>query len=143
MLRSGADHLMAVPYNEKYLVTCPVRAVGQLIEVGKHVGWDMTSGYLFPANESATERKGKPVRGKVPITAPQMSLNLKQYASEAGEQTDFSMHSFRSGGAVSRALAGDSLSSIMQKAFWKNPSTAWRCMRLMEVVSREQTESPW
>ena len=36
---------------------------------------------------------------------------------------------------MSRALAGDSLSSIMQKAFWKKPSTAWRYMRLMEVVS--------
>ena len=64
-----------------------------------------------------------------------MSLNLKQYVLEAGEHIDFSMHSFRSGGAVSRALAGDSLSSIMQRAFWKNPSTAWRYMRLMEVVS--------
>ena len=87
-LRSRADHFMAVPYIEKHLATCPVRAVEQLIEVGKHFGWDMTSGYFFPTIESATERKGKPVRGKGPITALQMSLNLKQYASEAGERTD-------------------------------------------------------
>ena len=80
---------MTVPYKEKHLATCPVRAVKQLIEVGKHVGWDMTSAYLFPTIKSATERGGKPVRGKDPITAPQMSLNLKQYASEAGEQADF------------------------------------------------------
>ena len=39
---------MVVPYNEKYLATCPVGAVEQLIEVGKHMSWDMTSGYLFP-----------------------------------------------------------------------------------------------
>ena len=45
------------------------------------------------------------------------------------------MHSFRSGGAVSRALAGDSLSTIMQRAFWKSHRQAWRYMRLMEVVS--------
>ena len=80
---------MAVPYNEKHLATYPVRAVEQLIEVGKHVGWDMTSGYLFHTIEPATERGGKPIGGKGPITAPQMSLNFKQYASEAGEQADF------------------------------------------------------
>ena len=87
---------MTIPYNEKHLMTCPVRAVEQLIEVGKHVGWDMTLGYLFPTIESATERKG-------PITAPQMFLNLKQYASEAGEQTDFRcIHSGRGGACRER-----------------------------------------
>ena len=45
-----------------------------------------------------------------PITAQQISLNLKQYALEAEEQTDFSMRSFRSEGAVSRALADSLLS---------------------------------
>ena len=45
------------------------------------------------------------------------------------------MHSFRSGGAISQALAGETLASIMQRAFWKRPSTAWRYMRLMQVVA--------
>ena len=45
------------------------------------------------------------------------------------------MPSFRSGGAISQALAGENLASIMQKAFWKRPSTAWRYMRLMQVVA--------
>ena len=80
-LRSGADHIMTVPYNERHLATCPVRAVEQLIDVGKHVGWDMTSGYLFPTIESAIERVGKSIRGMGPITAPPMFSNLKQYAS--------------------------------------------------------------
>ena len=45
------------------------------------------------------------------------------------------MHSFRSGGAISQALAGETLAPIMQRAFWKRPSTAWRYMRLMQVVA--------
>ena len=45
------------------------------------------------------------------------------------------MHSFRSGGAISQALAGENLASIMQRAFWKRPSTAWRYVRLMQVVA--------
>ena len=59
---------------------------------------------------------------------------LKQRGKDAGIQCPFSMHSFRSGGAVPRALAGEDLKTIMQKAFWKRPSTAWRYKRLMEVV---------
>ena len=76
-----------------------------------------------------------PVRGSTEVPTQQMSSAFKQYASRAGETQDFSLHSFRSGGAISRALAGDSLSSIMQKAYWKSPQTAWRYMRLMEVVA--------
>lgn len=58
------------------------------------------------------------------------SVTLRQQERQA-----FSLHSFRSGGAVSRALAGDSLSTIMQRAYWKSPKTAWRYMRLMEVIA--------
>ena len=45
------------------------------------------------------------------------------------------MHPFRSGEAISQVLAGYTLASIMQRAFWKRPSTAWRYMRLMQVVA--------
>lgn len=34
-----------------------------------------------------------------------------------------------------RALAGEDLKTIMQKVFRKRPSTAWRYMRLIEVVA--------
>ena len=44
------------------------------------------------------------------------------------------MHFFRSGGALTRALAGEDLPTVMQRAFWKKPSTAWRYLRLMEVL---------
>ena len=93
----------------------------------------MTKGYLFPGMSHG--KAGAPVRGKKAVTTSAMSQALKLYAKGAGEKQDFSLHSFRSGGAVSRALAGDFLSSIMQKAYWKNPKTAWRYMRLMEVVA--------
>lgn len=131
--RDGADHILTVPYDEQDISICPVRAVEQLVAVGSGAGWDMTKGYMFPS----TSKGGKdaPVRGKKAVTTSVMSLALKSYAKQAGEQQEFSLHSFRSGGAISRALAGDSLSSIMQKAYWKNPKTAWRYMRLMEVVA--------
>ena len=59
---------------------------------------------------------------------------LKVHARNAGERIAFTMHSFRSGGALTRALAGEDLPTVMQRAFQKKPSTAWRYLRLMEVL---------
>ena len=131
--RDGADHILTVPYDEEYVAICPVRAVERFIAVGKQVGWDTTSGYLFP--DISESMQGEAQRGKLPVATSRMSEALKRYAAAVGETQGFSLHSFRSGGAVSRALAGDSLSTIMQKAYWKSPKTAWRYMRLMEVVA--------
>ena len=131
--RDGADHILTVPYDEENVAVCPVRAVTQLIDIGKGVGWDMTGGYLF--SEISCGRDDKAIRGSLPISAAKMSAALKKYAQAAGETQELSLHSFRSGGALTRALEGDSLSTIMQRAYWKNPKTAWRYMRLMEVVA--------
>ena len=35
---------------------------------------------------------------------------------------------------LTRALAGGDLPTVMQHAFWKKPSTAWRYFRLVEVL---------
>ena len=130
--RDGANHVLTVPYDEEYVAVCPVRAVTQLIDIGKGAR-DITGGYLF--SEISCGRDGKAARGSLPISAAKMSAALKKYAQAAGETQEFSLHSFRSGGALKRALAGDSLSTVMQRAYWKNPKTAWRYMRLMEVVA--------
>ena len=117
--RDGDNHILTVPYDEGYVATCPVRAVTQLIDIDKGIGWDMAGGYLF--SEISCGRNGKAIRGSLPISAAKMSAALKKYAQAAGETQEFSLHSFRSGGALTRALAGDSLSTVMQRAYWKNP----------------------
>ena len=133
-LRSGADHLLTVSYDQQCWATCPVRAVEQFVATGTASGWDMTKGYLF-----LTISPGKsvvlPVRGSRPVSAPQMTTALKAYAVAAGERGEYSMHFFRSAGAISQVLAGENLQSIMQRAFWKQPSTAWRYLRLVQVVA--------
>ena len=74
-LRDSADHLISVPYDEKYVAVCPVRAVEQWIAVGRAAGWDMTSGYLF--FEISTGPNVRPVKGSLPISAAKMSTKLK------------------------------------------------------------------
>ena len=132
-MRDGADHLMTVEYDTKRMTTRPIRAVEQYIAVGTALGWNMTQGYLFP-RISRWPNTGAPTRGKTPISAPDMTKALKVHARNAGERTTVTMHSFRSGGALTRALAGEDLPTVMQRAFWKKPSTAWRHLKLVEVL---------
>ena len=132
--RDGVDHLMTVDYYTKRMTTCPVGVVEQYIAVGTALGWNMTQGYLFP-RISRRRNTGTPIRGKTPMSAPDMTKAPKVYARNAGERTAFIMHSFRSGGALTRTLAGEDLPTVMQRVlFWKKPSTAWRYFRLMEVL---------
>ena len=122
-MRDGADHFMTVEYDTKRMTTCPIRAVEQHIAVGTALGWNMTQGYLFP-RISRRPNTGAPIRGKTPISAPDMTKALKVHVRNAGERTAFTMHSFRSGGALTRALAGKDLPTVMQRACWKKPSMA-------------------
>lgn len=68
-----------------------------------------------------------------------MTALLEQHSAAANEKQEFSTHSFRSGGAVSRACAGEDVATIMQQAFWKSPQTAWRYMRLAKALSQGTT----
>ena len=133
-MRDGADHLISIAYNHDCLATCPVTAVEQLVAIGSAIGWDMTRGYLFPSIYRDAER-GAPIRGKAPMSAAEMTHALKSmHEQQARRLTSRCILSVR-GGAITRALRGEDLSSIMERAFWKRPSTAWRYMRIMEVVS--------
>ena len=71
----------------------------------------------FPEDFPAAEL-GTPIRVKTPISAPDMTKALNVHAHNAGERTAFTMHSFRSEEALARALAGEYLPTVMQRAFW-------------------------
>ena len=63
-----------------------------------------------------------------------MTKALNVHARNIGECTALTMRSIRSGGALTRALRGEDLPTVMQRAFWKKPNTTWRYLRLMEVL---------
>ena len=115
-LRSGADHLLTVSYDHQCWATCPVRAVEQFVATGTAYGWDMTKGYLFPTI-SPGKSGGFPTRVSRPISAPQITTALEADAIATGERRNFFVHSFRSGGAISQAPAGENLRSDIQRAY--------------------------
>ena len=115
-MRDDVDHLMTIEYDTKCMTTCPIRAVEKYIAVGTALGWNMTEGYGFPWI-SRRLNTGTLIRGKTPISAPDMTKALKVHARNAGECTTFTIHSFRLAGALTRALAGENLPMVMQRAF--------------------------
>ena len=72
------------------------------------------------SEDLTTPNTGAPIRGKTPISVPDITKALKVHAHNARERTAFTMHSFKSGGALTRDLAGEDLPTVMQRAFWKN-----------------------
>ena len=80
------------------------------------------------------------------FTAKEQNGTLVRALCQVGSQDEFEAETvhkqqgkFRisrcTGGAISRALEGDSLSTIIQRAYWKSPKTAWQYVRLMDVVA--------
>ena len=55
-------------------------------------------------------------------SAKPMSLLLKCHTGKGGEHSQISMHSFPSEGGVSRALAGDATSTIIQRMVVGKPA---------------------
>ena len=94
----------------------------------------MTQGHLFPRISSRPNTGAPIIRGKTSISAPDMTKALKVHARNAGERTAFTMHSFRSGGALTRALTGEDMLTVMQRAFWKNG---------LEMPQTHGSTNPW
>ena len=98
--------------------TCPVRGVGEYIGAAQAIGWDLSSGYLF----STPKEDG--TRGTSRLIAKDMTTALQAHLQAADLPTTFTMHSFRVGGSLSRAMAGEAIEQIMQVGGWKTEAIA-------------------
>ena len=95
-----------------------VRGVTEHIAAALAMGWDLTAGYLFPMVDESGER------GTVPLTAPRMTAALQAHLRAAGIPGQFTMHSFRLRGSVSRSLEGTAVDEIMKIGGWKTERVA-------------------
>ena len=60
---------------------------------------------------------------------------MKKYAKEIGEVQAFSMLSFRSRGAMSRAFSRCVVGDHYAQDILENPNTSWRYVRLLDVLA--------
>ena len=105
---------------------CPVRVIEEYTKAAVAIGWDLAYGFSF----TPTNSDGSRVVGA--LKAGQMTGSLQTYKRCArvpppGDNTQYTMHSFRVGGARrSRSFAGTVIADIMSLVGWKSAGVAER-----------------
>ena len=115
-LRASSEAVVVLAFDDRDI--CAVRGVAEYIQAAQDIGWDLSTGYLF----SEPEQDGS--RGTPRLLAKDMTAALKSHLQAANLPVVFSMHSFRVGGSLSRAMAGETIEQIMKVGGWKTESIA-------------------
>ena len=99
--------------------TCALREVIKYMPAAPGIGWNLTGGHLFPVVEP---NEG---RGTVALSTPPMAAALQMHLQAAGLPDNYTMHSFRPGGFLSKSLAGTAVDDIKKIGGSKTEQVAW------------------
>ena len=133
-MRDGTDHLITISYEEVRFGHVSDKS-GRTVDSGGNGRRVEHDNRVLVPTHNGRGRQSTSERVVVSDRTTNGRLSQAALSSGQGEPRFLSMHSFPSGGAVSRARAGEDVSTIMQRAFWKSPNTARRYVRPAEVLS--------
>ena len=133
-LRDGSSNLFGLRRNKNPDI-CPIRAIDLYVAFAKRIGIDLTGGFLFRSTSSDGTVVDKP------FSSSAADARLKYYLREGEFGDTVSLHSFRSGCAITLALSGSELQDIMGHIGWHNRSTAAYYMQLSKVMSASSPSS--
>jgi len=140
VIRSGISEPFCLPPDTQDPDCCAVAILDEYVRFARDMGLDMCSGYLF----FNIDNKLQPINGKMDST--EMSLNLKKYIKLVGldlqQDLPVSLQSYRAGGAISKFLDGVPMQKVMSDAIWKEPKTAWKYMKILQVLKPFQSTTP-
>ena len=126
-LRDGSSNLFGMRRHPNPAL-CPIRAVEMYVAVSREIGIDLSRGYLF----RPTDQKGRIV--DQPLTSSMAESRLKLYLRQANIDADETLHSFRSGCALTLTFSGSNLTDVMSHVGWSSPSTAQYYLKLSSVI---------
>ena len=136
-LRSGDARVFAFKRGTNRLI-CPVAGIELYFNICRCLGVKLVPGFVF----RSTSKSGGISHDSLDSCAAQARLSL--YTSELHNilsSKNFTLHGFRSGAAVSLALAGLSLHEIMDHVGWKSSKTALHYIKLGQVANPEGAAS--
>ena len=93
---------------------CPVKGIETYVAIAQELGISLSSGHLF----RATNQQGHIV--DKPLFSSTAESRLKKYLRDAHIYNGETLHSFRSGYAVTLALSGSPLADVMSHVGWMN-----------------------
>ena len=107
---------------------CPVKAIETYVAVASELRITLSDGYLFRPTNHQGHILNKP------LTSSSAEARLKYYLKDAKIDEGETLHSFRSGSAITLALSGSQLADVMSRVGWSNKGTALYYMKLAEVL---------
>ena len=107
---------------------CPIKAIETYFAVASELRINLHTGYLF----RPTDNHGVVLNSPLKSNAAQARLLL--YLKEATIYDGETLHSFRSGSAITLALCGSPLADIMSHVGWTNKPTALYYLKIAEVL---------
>ena len=126
-LRNGSSNLFGLRRHPNYLI-CPVRAIENYIIVSRNIGIELRHGYLFRPTSPQGSVLDKP------LSHSTAESRLKLYLKQAGIDEGETLHSFRSGCALTLAFSGSPLADIMSHVGWQSSATASYYLKLADVL---------
>lgn len=130
-LRSGDANVFAFKRGSNKIV-CPVWGIELYFKICRLLNIRLSSGYLF----RSVSKRGTVTSCALDSSAAQARLDtyVKQLQGSLSS-TRFTLHGFRSGAAISMALADVSLNDIMDHVGWKSSKTALHYIKLKQVLN--------
>ena len=107
---------------------CPVRAIEGYVAYARKLGIGLTQGYLF----RPTDPKGHVI--DKPLSTAAVEHRFKLYLKEARNDAGETLHSFRSGCALTLAFSGSALADLVTHVGWSSPTTAEYYLKLANVI---------
>ena len=130
-LRDGTSNLFSLKRYTRDPSLCPVKAIEIYISVSELLGISLRQGYLFrPTTPSGEVQSG-------PLDSSAAQSRLSTYVQELpmvfGNRR-ITLHGFRSGCAISLAMSGVDLRTVMDHVGWKTSDTASHYLRMEQVL---------
>ena len=127
-LRDGSANLFGLRRHEDPRI-CPVKAIDAYVEFANAIGISLSKGFLFRPTTPDGAVADKP------LSSSTAESRLKFLCRDADLNVSPTLHSFRSGCAITLAFSGSSLEDIMAHAGWKTGSSARHYLQLSKVMS--------
>ena len=126
-LRQGSSNLFGIRRHPNPAL-CPIKAIETYFAISSELGINLRSGYLF----RPTNTQGHVVNSQFRSSTAESRLRL--YLRDAGLDEGETLHSFRTGSAITLALCGAPLGEIMGHVGWASKQTALYYMKIAQVL---------
>ena len=127
-LRDGASNLFGLRWHPKSAPR-PVRAKEEYVTFAGRLGVSLTKGYSFRPTDETRHFVNRP------LSSAAAEHRLKLYLKEARTDAAETLHSFRSGCALTLAFSGSALADLLTHVGWSSPATAEDNRKLANVNS--------